>query len=99
VHDSLPRFKDSAVSASQSACVSAHSTVFDVRPLPFWHRLPAVLQALDQLPPGDAIELLVELDPWPLRQYLEATRRAAFEWQYVEYGPPTWRVRISRPAG
>ncbi len=71
----------------------------DVRPLPFWRRLDAILAACDRLQPGEALELVVEVDPWPLRQYMEATRRAAFDWQYLESGPQTWRVRVRRLAG
>jgi uncharacterized protein (DUF2249 family) len=69
----------------------------DVRTVPLWHRLDAVLSAVDRLAPGSALELIADIDPWPLRQYLEATRRIAFGWQYLESGPQTWRVRISRP--
>ena len=68
----------------------------DVRPLPFWRRLDAILAACDRLRPGRALELVVEVDPWPLRHYLEATRRTAFDWQYLESGPLSWRVRVRR---
>ena len=71
----------------------------DVRQIPFWRRLDAIIAACDRLQPNEALELVVEIDPWPLRQYLEATRRTAFDWQYLESGPQTWRVRVSRLAG
>jgi uncharacterized protein (DUF2249 family) len=70
----------------------------DVRQIPFWRRLDAIIAACDRLQPGDSLLLVVEVDPWPLRQYLEATRRTAFDWQYVESGPRTWRVRVIRLA-
>jgi uncharacterized protein (DUF2249 family) len=76
-----------------------HDDCLDVRPLPFWRRLDAILAACDRLQPGEALELVVEIDPWPLRTYLEDTRRTAFEWHYLESGPQTWRVRVSRLAG
>jgi uncharacterized protein (DUF2249 family) len=80
-------------------CVSGpHITVVDVRALPFWHRLPSILQAFDQLAAGEAIELVVDLDPWPLCSYFEATRAGLFEWVYVEHGPEVWRVHLSRRA-
>ncbi len=66
----------------------------DVRRIPFWHRLDAVLRAFDRLGQGEALELLVDIDPWPLRSYLEATRAVPIDWQYLESGPLTWRVRL-----
>jgi uncharacterized protein (DUF2249 family) len=92
----LPRFKDSAACPTQSAAVSAHTTVLDVRHLPFWRRLPSILQAFDALGPGDAIELVVDVDPWPLKNYLQATREGAFEWRLIDDGPQLWRVRVER---
>lgn len=75
----------------------SHTTVVDVRNVPFWRRLPSILQAFDALEPGAAIELVVDLDPWPLESYLQATREGAFEWQGLVDGPAEWRVRLSRP--
>jgi uncharacterized protein (DUF2249 family) len=94
----LPRFKDSARRARHSRAVAAHTTTLDVRQLPLWRRLPAILAAFDGLAPGEAIELLVDLDPWPLRGYLDATREGACEWLALENGPDVWRVRLSRSA-
>lgn len=70
----------------------------DVRQIPFWHRLDAILRAFDRLGEGEALELLVDIDPWPLRSYLEATRAVPFDWQYLESGPTSWRVRLRRLA-
>jgi uncharacterized protein (DUF2249 family) len=92
----LPRFKDSAACAHQSATVTAHTTVVDVRQVPLWRRLPSILAAFDALAAGDAIELVVDLDPWPLRSYVEATRGGQCEWRAIESGPLVWRVRLER---
>jgi uncharacterized protein (DUF2249 family) len=92
----LPRFKDSGLCWRKSALVTAHTTIVDVCSVPLWRRLPSILRAFEQLAPGDAIELIVDLDPWPLRNYLEATRAGACEWQTLEEGPQTWRVRVTR---
>ena len=73
--------------------------LLDVRSVALWRRLDAILAAVDRLAVGAAFELIADIDPWPLRQYLEATRRGTFDWQYLESGPQTWRVRIGRPAG
>lgn len=61
----------------------------DVRHIPFWHRLDAVLAACDRLDADDALELLVDIDPWPLRSYLDATRQPSFSWEPLESGPET----------
>jgi uncharacterized protein (DUF2249 family) len=77
--------------------LTAHrDLILDVRHIPFWHRLDAILRAFDRLGLGEALELLVDIDPWPLRTYLEATRAVPFDWQYLESGPQTWRVRLRR---
>lgn len=68
----------------------------DVRKVPFWRRLDAVLAACDRLEAGEALELLVDIDPSPLRSYLDATRQPAFTWEVLEGGPDTWRVRLCR---
>jgi uncharacterized protein (DUF2249 family) len=93
---SLPRFKDMGLCWRKSFTVTAHTTIVDVRSVPLWRRLASILQAFDQLTPGDAMELIVDLDPWPLRSYVEATRAGACEWQALEDGPQSWRVRLTR---
>lgn len=70
----------------------------DVSHIPFWRRLDAILAAFDRLDAGEALELRVDIDPWPLRSYLEATRQVPFDWQYLESGPQAWRVRLRRLA-
>jgi uncharacterized protein (DUF2249 family) len=92
----LPRFKDMGLCWRKSVIVTAHTTVVDVRHVPLWRRLPSILHDFDQLAPGDAIELIVDLDPWPLRSYFEATRAGACAWQTLDDGPQTWRVRLTR---
>ncbi len=78
--------------------MSSRDQRLDVRQIPFWHRLDAVLAACDRLDDDEALELLVDIDPWPLRSYLDATRQPAFTWEPLESGPDTWRVRLRRPA-
>jgi uncharacterized protein (DUF2249 family) len=94
----LPRFKDIAGCPHQSAAVAPHTIVVDVRTMALWRRLPLILSAFDGLAPGDAIELVVDLDPWPLRSYFDTTRSGQCDWQALESGPKVWRVRVSRRA-
>jgi uncharacterized protein (DUF2249 family) len=92
----LPQFKDSGPRWRKSAPVTVHTTVVDVCRVPLWRRLPSILSAFDALAPGDAIELVVDLDPWPLRSYFDATRAGACDWLVIESGPQNWRVRLIR---
>jgi uncharacterized protein (DUF2249 family) len=71
-------------------------SVLDVRSTPFWRRLSLILQTFDGLAPGDALELVVDLDPWPLKTHLEMTRPHQFGWLMLQDGPDCWRVRLSR---
>ncbi len=73
-----------------------HSSILDVRNVPFWRRLPMILNAVAQLPCGSALELVVDLDPWPLRTHLQSMRTGAIDWEYLESGPQVWRIRLSR---
>lgn len=66
----------------------------DVRPMPLWHRLDAVLAACAALEGDDSLELLVEFDPAPLRLYLASASRPACTWELLEDGPALWRVRL-----
>lgn len=71
-------------------------TVIDVRPIPFWRRLSSIQQAFDRLAPGELLEVVADLDPWPLRDHLDTTRPGQFVWQVVETGPECWRVSLLR---
>lgn len=74
--------------------MNASVAVLDVSAIPFWRRLSTVLQALDALPSGQALDLVIDLDPWPLKEHLDVTRAGRFTWQVVESGPLAWRVRL-----
>jgi uncharacterized protein (DUF2249 family) len=76
--------------------MSRRPLILDVRHIPFWRRLESILGALDQLPVGAGLELVADLDPWPLRSYLEATRGGNISWAYLESGPQVWRVQLER---
>jgi uncharacterized protein (DUF2249 family) len=76
--------------------MNAPSIVVDVRSMPFWHRLPAIMQALDRLLVGQALDVVVDLDPWPLQAHLDLTRPGQCTWQMLEAGPQCWRVRLLR---
>ena len=74
------------------------STVLDVRQIVPRDRHPLIFRTYDALTPGDAFELVNDHDPKPLYYQFQAERGAQFEWEYLEQGPETWRVRIGRRA-
>lgn len=80
---------DAADRASQQ-----QAQFIDVRLLPPRDRHPMIFGALDELAPGEALRILNDHDPSPLRYQLEATRPNEFEWIVVEAGPEDWMVDI-----
>jgi uncharacterized protein (DUF2249 family) len=75
------------------------TTVLDVRVIAPRDRHPRILADLWALAPEEALELLVDHDPVPLRYQLEAEQPGCFDWAYLEEGPETWRVRLQRRKG
>lgn len=68
----------------------------DVRPIPPRDKHPSIFRAFDGLASGQALLLVNDHDPRPLRYQLMAERPGTFEWAYEAEGPEVWRVRISR---
>lgn len=87
---------DSGVHTPHGPDVNSAVPLLDVSAIPFWRRLSAVTQALDDLPQGSSIDLSVDLDPWPLKMHLDLTRAGMFGWRLLEDGPLRWTVRVTR---
>lgn len=68
----------------------------DVRVIPPRDKHPTIFRTFDALKSGQAMILVNDHDPRPLRYQLAAERPESFEWHYQEEGPTVWRVRISR---
>jgi uncharacterized protein (DUF2249 family) len=68
----------------------------DVRTIPPRDRHPRIFAALAALAPGEALAIVNDHDPKPLRYQLEAEQPGAFAWSYVEQGPERWQVTIAR---
>ncbi len=68
----------------------------DIRTIPPARKHPTIHARLDTLASGDALTLLNDHDPRPLRFELEHDRPGAFAFEYLESGPELWRVRIRR---
>lgn len=70
----------------------------DVRTIPPRDRHPQIFSTFESLPLGGAFILVNDHDPKPLYYHFNAERPGAFGWDYLENGPDTWQVRISRTA-
>jgi len=69
--------------------------VIDVRTIPPITRHATIFYMIDTLEPGDALEIVNDHDPVPLRRQLETRNPDEFSWVYKENGP-IWRVEIAR---
>ena len=59
---------------------------------------PTIFNTFDQLHEGESFTILNDHDPKPLYYQLLSERGNIFNWEYLEQGPDTWRVAISRAA-
>jgi uncharacterized protein (DUF2249 family) len=71
-------------------------TELDVRVIPPRDKHPTIFDLLDRMESGDALVLVNDHDPRPLRYQLSAEHPHAFDWEYELSGPHEWRVRIAR---
>jgi uncharacterized protein (DUF2249 family) len=71
----------------------------DVRRLPHAARHGQIFARLEALGDGEALAIVNDHDPIPLRHQLDALRPGAFSWSYEESGPELWRVVITRQDG
>ncbi len=71
-------------------------TTLDVRNTPPPQRHPLIFQTFEGLAPGEAFELVNDHDPKPLYYQFKFERDGQFNWEYLEQGPETWRVRVEK---
>jgi len=70
--------------------------VVDVRQTPPAQRHPLIFGTFEQLLRGQSFELVNDHDPKPLYYQFSAEMPGEFEWEYLERGPETWRVLITK---
>ena len=61
-------------------------------------RQPLIFAAFRSLGVGQAMQLVNDHDPKPLYYQFQAEMPGEFRWDYLESGPDTWRVSISKLA-
>lgn len=74
-------------------------TTIDIRPTEPKHRFETIMSAYESLTPGESMHLIVDHDPRCMYYTLEATRGdESFFFEYLEDGPVTWQVLVTRRA-
>ncbi|CCF21370.1 MULTISPECIES: DUF2249 domain-containing protein [Pseudorhizobium] len=75
---------------------TAEIPLIDVRLIPPPERHPRIFGLLTTLEPGAAMHVASDHDPRPLHYQIESRYPEQFDWNYLEQGPMTWRVEITR---
>ena len=75
---------------------STASRIVDVRSIAPRERHPLILSSFKGLAVGEAMELVNDHDPKPLYYQFHAELPGRFGWTYLETGPDTWRVSITK---
>lgn len=70
----------------------------DVRRVPHAQRHDQIFAALGRLGDGEAVVIVNDHDPKPLRYQIDALWPGVFAWTYRESGPERWAVRVVRRA-
>lgn len=70
--------------------------IIDVRRMEPRRRHPEIFNLWTALPEGGSFLLVNDHDPVPLYYQFACEHAGAFRWDYLEQGPDTWRVRISK---
>ena len=68
----------------------------DVRTIQPRERHPLIFRTFDELAVGESFELINDHDPKPLYYQFQAERPGVLDWEYLEEGPETWRVKIGK---
>ena len=85
-----------AVSQVLEPAASVTVSELDLRDTPRPERHPMVFSAFDHLEEGESFVLINDHDPQPLKRQMERMREGQVDWEYVERGPESFRIRITR---
>jgi uncharacterized protein (DUF2249 family) len=72
--------------------------VLDLQTIPPRERHPLIFGCFDALTVGQALQLVNDHNPQPLRYQFEDRANGQFEWVALEAGPAVWRIQITRVA-
>lgn len=79
--------------------LTTYGTRIDVRSLAPRERHPLIFNTFRSLGSGESMELINDHDPRPLYDQFQGEKPGLVAWDYLENGPETWRVRITKLAG
>lgn len=71
-------------------------STIDVRRIAPFERHGLIFERLGALSPGEALELINDHDPVPLRSGIERQWPGQFECAYLDAGPDLWRLEIRK---
>ena len=71
-------------------------TRIDVRSILPRERHPLIFDTFRGLGIGESMELINDHDPRPLYHQFQIDKPGMVAWDYLENGPVTWRVRITK---
>lgn len=74
------------------------ATTIDVREIAPRERHALIFSSFDALKTGEALQLINDHDPRPLRFQFEDRTAGQFDWSYLEAGPALWRIQIRKVA-
>ena len=69
---------------------------FDLRPLAPPQRHQLAFHCFDALATGESFELVNDHEPRGLLAEFLLQRPGSFDWQVMEAGPESWRIRVQR---
>lgn len=59
-------------------------------------RHPLIFRTFDELKKGESFILINDHDPKPLYYQFLHEKEGLFSWEYLEQGPETWKVKITK---
>lgn len=77
------------------ASTMTEATVLDIRAVKPPRTRELVSETFRALPAGEAFELVHDRNPGQLYQHL-VEQAQDVDWDFREYGPSVWRVRVAR---
>ncbi len=77
---------------------AAPACAIDLRAIAPRERHALIFARFDALQPGQALELVNDHDPRPLRVQFDERAFGRYDWHYLETGPASWRVLIGKTA-
>ncbi|KXH78806.1 DUF2249 domain-containing protein [Sporosarcina sp. HYO08] len=55
-----------------------------------------IFQTFDGLNPSESMLIINDHDPVPLRFQLESMHKGNYGWEYIEQGPSTFQVKVTK---